>query len=102
VCCAAAGLLLLLVCLALPASSQQIWPLDVTLTAERVEDMAVGTVTIINPTKQPVEVSRMPGGAEVYRSVCTMQAAFYTTYPACSCGLSSAEATCRTIAVQYL
>jgi hypothetical protein len=43
--------------MALPASGQQpIWPLDVTLTAKRVGDKAAGTVTIINPTKEPVEV----------------------------------------------
>lgn len=59
--CAAAVLLLPLVavCVAVPASGQlpQIWPLDVTLTAERIGDKAAGAVTVINPTKGPIEVS---------------------------------------------
>jgi hypothetical protein len=60
--CAAAVLLLLLaVCVAVPASAQHIWPLDVTLRADRVGDQAVGNVIVINPTKEPVEVCRHVG-----------------------------------------
>jgi hypothetical protein len=59
--CAVAVVLVLLVCLALPASSQQIWPLDVTLNGDWVDDVAIGTVTVINPTKGSIQVSWMPG-----------------------------------------
>jgi hypothetical protein len=93
VCYAAAALLLLVMCLALPASSQQIWPLYVTLTAERVDDMAVGNVTIINPTKQPVEVSSVPSTGT--RAPCKQRpTGLLEAYPAGSCTLSTAEAMC--------
>lgn len=52
---------LVAVCVAVPASGQlpQIWPLDVTLTAERIGDKAAGAVTVINPTKGPIEVGKL-------------------------------------------
>uniref|UniRef100_A0A383V9A2 MD-2-related lipid-recognition domain-containing protein n=1 Tax=Tetradesmus obliquus TaxID=3088 RepID=A0A383V9A2_TETOB len=59
--CSVLLLPLVAVCVAVPASGQlpQIWPLDVTLTAERIGDKAAGAVTVINPTKGPIEVGKL-------------------------------------------
>jgi hypothetical protein len=70
-CSAAAGLLLLAACLALPAAAQQSeWPLKLTLAAQRLGDKAVGTATIVNPTKQTIEVSMSTKNATTGRLSC--------------------------------
>ncbi|WIA33777.1 hypothetical protein OEZ86_006890 [Tetradesmus obliquus] len=56
---ACTAVLVLAACLALPATAQPNYVLNLTLNATRVGDKAVGIATIVNPTKQPVEVGKL-------------------------------------------